>query len=341
MTNHLKTLLLITLIIFSSQKLHNLKELNNPRSKSSDLGSHFSTNPNGQRGKEKTIIIDGTPLGWEPSMKIAQGIANNDPRVFCHWSMHEIAIDDYALYAAYDDDNLYLMWEMINLSDVVANEDFPISQGRLSIYNLPIFIYLNVHGTGNHGTVVGGKTLWDSGITIEEKVDTIIALSTNGCNGPFIYHYNSNLDAFPTETEDKGAASGIKLMWSMGILDTKVYGIKAVGSDNRKVDMDFDDSSQWIDFYSETNHRKDLDMTYEMSVPLKKLGITKEDLVNKGIGIIKVSTFGTSGMDSLPYDKSMSDNAHKPYSKDPSTSMEKEDEDHITCKLARIGGPAL
>ena len=49
---------------------------------------------------------------------------------------------------------------------------------------------------------------------------------------------------------------------------------------------------------------------------------------------------GTSGMDSLPYDKSMSNNAHIPYSKDSSTSHEKEDDDHITCKLARIGGDA-
>ena len=45
-------------------------------------------------------------------------------------------------------------------------------------------------------------------------------------------------------------------------------------------------------------------------------------------------------MNSLPYDKSMSDNAHLPYSADPSTSKEKEDKDHITCKLARIGGDA-
>ena len=79
-----------------------------------DLGSHFATNPNNQYGKEKTITIDGTTSGWELDMKIAQNIANNDPRVFAHWSMHEIAIDDYALFAAYDDDYLYLMWEMIN-----------------------------------------------------------------------------------------------------------------------------------------------------------------------------------------------------------------------------------
>ena len=71
--------------------------------------------------------------------------------------MHEIAIDDYALYAAYDDDYLYLMWEMINMSDVVVNEDFPKSQGNLWIYNLPIFIFLSTEkGRGNGGKMVGG-----------------------------------------------------------------------------------------------------------------------------------------------------------------------------------------
>ena len=304
-----------------------------------NLGSHFATNPNGQVGIEKTISIDGSPSDWDLSMKIAQNIANNDPRVFAHWSMHEIAIDDYALFAAYDDENLYLMWEMINVSDVVAGEDFPISQGNLWIYNLPIFIFLSCEkGKGNGGKMVGGGTIWGSGISLEEKVDTIIAISTNGANGPFIYHYDEAQDAFPTETDDKGANSGITLKWGNGILDTEVFGLKACGSDNRKNSMDYEDSSDWIDFYSATSHDKKLDMTYEMSIPLEKLGLTKDKIKSEGIGIIKVSTFGTSGMDCLPYDKSMSDNAEKPYSKDSSTSMEKEDEDHITCKLARIGG---
>lgn len=304
-----------------------------------DLGSHFATNPNGQVGIERTITIDGTPSDWDLSMKIAQNIANNDPRVFAHWSMHEIAIDDYALYAAYDDKNLYLMWEMINMSDVIANEDFPKSQGNLWIYNLPIFIFISTEkGKGNGGKMADGGSIWGSGITLEENVDTIIACSTNGANGPFIYHYDEEIGAFPTETEDKGINSGIALKWGNGILDSEVFGLKACGSDNRNIDMDFSDSSEWIDFYSETQHDKELDMTYEMSIPLEKLGLTKDKIIKDGIGIIKVSTFGTSGMNSLPYDKSMSDNAEKPYSKDSSTSMEKEDEDHITCKLARIGG---
>ena len=306
-----------------------------------DLGSHFATNPNNQYGKEKTIIVDGTKSGWELDMKIAQNIANNDPRVFAHWSMHEMAIDDYALFAAYDDEYLYLMWEMTNMSDVVAHEDYPISQGNLWINNLPIFIFLSVQpGRGNGGRMVGGGTIWNSGISLEEKVDTIIACSTNASNGPFIYHYDESLGAFPTETSDKYAESGITLKFSNGILDTQVFGLKECGSDNRRVSMDYDESSNWIDFYKDTNHNKNLDMTYEMRIPLAKLGINKEHIKKNGIGIIKVSTFGTSGMDSLPYDKSMSDNAHLPYSGDSSTSKEKEDLDHITCKLARIGGDA-
>ena len=306
-----------------------------------ELGSHFATNPNNQYGKEKTITVDGTKSGWELDMKIAQNIANNDPRVFAHWSMHEMAIDDYALFAAYDDEYLYLMWEMTNMSDVVANEDYPISQGNLWINNLPIFIFLSVQkDRGNGGKMVGGGTIWNSGISLEEKVDTIIACSTNSSNGPFIYHYDESLGAFPTETKDKYAESGITLKFSNGILDTQVFGLKECGSDNRKVSMDYSESSNWIDFYSQTNHNKNLDMTYEMKIPLAKLGIDKEHIKKNGIGIIKVSTFGTSGMDSLPYDKSMSDNAHLPYSGDSSTSKEKEDLDHITCKLARIGGDA-
>ena len=188
--------------------------------------------------------------------------------------------------------------------------------------------------------MVGGGTIWNSGITLEEKVDTIIAISTNGSNGPFIYHYDESLGAFPTETDDKYIDSGITLKYFNGILDTQVYGLKECGSDNRVIAMDYDDSSNWIDFYSQTSHDKSKDMTYEMSIPLSKLGIDKNYIKSNGIGIIKVSTFGTSGMDSLPYDKSMSDNADQPYSKDSSTSKEKEDEDHITCKLARIGGDA-
>lgn len=61
-------------------------------------------------------------------MIIAQGAANDDPRVYMDAAMHEIPVDLYALYGCYDDNNLYLMWEMTNVQDVVAPEaDYPLS----------------------------------------------------------------------------------------------------------------------------------------------------------------------------------------------------------------------
>lgn len=71
------------------------------------LTGKYSTNPNNQYGVRKTISVDGDKSDWESSMLIAQGTANGDPRVYRPGSMYEIAMDDYALYAAWDNDNLY------------------------------------------------------------------------------------------------------------------------------------------------------------------------------------------------------------------------------------------
>ena len=301
------------------------------------IGGNYATNPNGGYGKRKTITVDGDKSDWENSMLIAQGVANDDPRVYAHWSMHEKAIDDYAMYAAWDDTNLYIMYEMANVQDVVApGEDFPMSQGNLWIDNIPTFIYINT-GSGNftHNEVAGG-TLWATGTTIDANSDHVIAYSTNATNGPFIYTANDQGLLEPDVLVMKGAATGIKIEWGNGkTLSGKLMGIPKAGTDNKRVAGDCVDATL-SDFYT-LGHSAKLDMFYEMSIPLKNLDITASDIESNGIGIMQVSTFGTSGMDCLPYDLSMSDNATKPYSKDSSTSAEKEDEDHITVPFARIG----
>ena len=43
--------------------------------------SYYSTNKTGF-GKEKTITVDGAISDWDSSMLIAQGTANDDPRVY-------------------------------------------------------------------------------------------------------------------------------------------------------------------------------------------------------------------------------------------------------------------
>lgn len=306
-------------------------------STSAAIGGNYATNPNNGYGKRKAITVDGDKSDWDSSMLISQGVANDDPRVYAHWSMHEIAIDDYAMYAAWDDANLYVMYEMANVQDVVApGEDFPMTQGNLWIYNLPVFMYLYT-GSDNitHGETADG-TLWATGTTLDAHADHVIAYSTNASNGPFIYTANDDGQLMPDDLVTAGAQSGINIKWGNGkTLSGKLMGIPKAGTDNGRKTGDTVDATL-TDFYTK-GHKASMDMFYEVSIPLKNLGISAADIENNGIGIMKVSTFGTSGMDCLPYDLSMSDNAAKPYSMDASSSAEKEDEDHITVPMARIG----
>ena len=300
------------------------------------VGGNYATNPNGGVGKRKTITVDGDKSDWDSSMLIAQGVANDDPRVYAHWSMHEKAMDDYAMYAAWDNTNLYIMYEMANASDVAAGEDFPISQGNLWIDNIPAFIYIYT-GEGNvtHNETAGG-TLWETGTTIDANSDHVIAYSTNASNGPFIYTANDDGKLEPDVLVKRGADTGISIKWGNGkTLSGKLMGLPKAGTDNHRVAGDCVDA-ELIDLYT-VGHNAKLDMFYEISIPLKNLDISASDIESNGIGIMQVSTFGTSGMDCLPYDLSMADNAAKPYSKDSSTSAEKEDEDHITVPMARVG----
>ena len=301
------------------------------------LDGYFSTNPNGQVGKEAKITIDGSISDWDSSMLIAQGVANDDPRVYRPNSMYEIAMDDYALYAAWDDSNLYLMWEMANVQDAVApNDTYPISQGNLWINNMPVFLYISTDPSiEGHGNVVGGSTVWDSGITLDPYVDTVVAFSTNGSNGPFVYKANDEGEIVYNETRQ----SSIQLDWGNEVISTELWGIdEGYGEWNNRIPGDvLDESSAWIDFYKDPEHSKSIDMFYEMAIPFDVLGISASELTSNGIGLIKVSTFGTSGMNSLPADPSMWDNAHLDYSGQEPNSREKEDADNITVPLARIG----
>ena len=308
-----------------------------------NLDAQYQTNPNGA-GVKKTITVDGDISDWDESMIIAQGAANDDPRVYMEAAMHEIPVDLYALYGCYDDNNLYLMWEMTNVQDVVAPEaDYPLSNNGVLFpnYNMPFFIGINTNNAstriGNHCKTTAGGTLWDSGITCESPVNKVVVFSTNNTNGPFIYGGSSaGLNALE---EVAYKETGIVVKYGMGILSKTIKGIKECygESQNRLVGDMTKGTSTYVDFNTLGHESSKYDFHYEISIPLAKLGVTAAEVASKGLGVMLVSTFGTSGMDSLPYDTSMSDNADQPYSKDPSTTHEKEDADNITVPFAYIG----
>ncbi|KAB8288003.1 alpha-amylase [Bifidobacterium ramosum] len=316
------------------------------------LASQYQTKTNATK---KTITVDGKTNDWDSSMIIAQDAANDDPRVYRPNSMYEVPIDLYTLYGTYDDDNLYLMWEMTNVQDVVApNDNYPLSQGTLfNTMNVPFFFAFD---TGDSATRIGksaqlttGGTLWDSGITWQNKLNKVLAISTNGANGPWIYGgdndgLNANAQYGPaanakTETEK----SGIVFKYGTGILSSEVNGIDgAYGTNNGRVpgDMKAGTNAKWVNFNEKGHDSSTMDFHYEMSIPLSELGTDAATIAKSGIGVQLVATMGKSGMDALPYDLAVNDNADLDDSagSQENNSFEKSDLDNFTVNFARIGG---
>lgn len=309
----------------------------------STLASQYKTNATGF-GVNKTISVDGSLSDWDSSMIIAQGAANDDPRVYRENSMYEVGVDLYALYGAYDDSNLYLMWEMTNVQDIVApNDNYPLSQGTLwQTQEFPFFLAVDTgksaDAIGNNGSLQTGGTIWNSGVTIRNSFNRFISINTKGGNGPWVYGGNST-GLNKVEMLD-ATTSKIKMKFGKGIISKEVKGIdKAYGSYNGRVVGDVsNDSAAWVNFNTKGHNSADYDFFYELSIPLSELGITKSDVTSNGVGVLLVGTMGLSGLDCLPYDTAMNDNANLPDTKSQeNNSYEKSDADFITTKFAYVG----
>lgn len=327
------------------------------------LGGYYATNPNLQLGKEKTITVDGDPGDWDSSMIVAQGVANDDARVYMPSSIHERAWDDYALYAAWDDENLYFMWEMANVSAILGGDSiFSAQKPNGSPWNpgAPVFLALSIDpeksGSGKAketdkvtGNVVYSDYVWgstkDGGMTYGTHIDTIIAFDTANTNGGSAiikldddgyFNYDTSIP-IGRLNNNPGTPNqnGFQIAWDYGTLSKTLLGINGYGGERTLGDT-YSLSSNWIDFF-EVGYTADRGFIYEVAIPLANLDIDKTYLEENGIGVMKISTMGTSGLNSLPMDPSMLDNADVEYSYDPSTSHEKEDVDHITVPLARVG----
>ena len=314
-----------------------------PTPTTGDLASYYKTNPNGY-GQKKTV---SSYEDFTLSDIIAQGAANDDPRVYRPNSMYEVPIDLYALYAAYDDNNLYLGWDMTNVQDVVApNDNYPLSQGILyQTMNVPFMLLFDTKDGGGNGTTdASGSTIWDTGITYPSIVNRVVMCSTNAANGPYVYENNGSLI---NATEIYNATtSGINFKVSnfgLGIKPSAVYGINgAYGTNNGRVvgDMksDNESSAAWVDFNTLGHNSSTLDFHYYMAIPLSTLGTSASQIESRGLGIMLVATMGKSGMDCLPYDLSMNDNADQADTESQEfNSLEKSDADNITVSFAYLG----
>lgn len=303
---------------------------------------YYKTNPNNQVGKAATITLDGAPTEWTADMIIAQGVANDDPRIFR--GSHEGPVYDlYALYAAWDDSNLYLMWQFTNVTDVAdPAQGYPISDnGKPYQGDIPQSIAFDVDpAKGGNGTIDGTTGgIWGMKHTFgNNNVDRIALFSSKpGVGVPAMFKLNAN-NAFDYTAANvlKFVDAGISFKYADGFKPTTLMGINDNGNSGNYTPADLSDTSRYVDFLTLT-HSKTQDTTYEMKIPLTALGITRAQLESNGIGVMLLTTFGVSPIGSLPQDAATLDNAMEPYSADASSSKEKEDADVLTAPFARIG----
>lgn len=332
-------------------------------------GGYYGTNPEMQLGRYKTISVDGDLSDWDSSMIIAQGVANDDPRVYMPSSMHEQPWDAYALYSAWDDDNLYFLLEMANTTYITSPEDnFAASnEARPWRNSIPMYLALSIDpakqatgkavGTNKDGSVYTNPFVWgctngtakDGGTGFTTHIDTLVAFDSNNSNGgasifkadtkdtdgTYMFNYDTRIPIGVTSFQAQDNKNGFKIKYANGTKSTSIFGINAPKG-SRVLGDNLDMNSNWVDFFDE-GYKNSYGFVYEIAVPLNTLGIDRSYIETQGIGAMQILTYGTSGMDTLPHDPSMLDQANLEYSYDPSTSHEKEDIDNITVPLARIG----
>lgn len=299
------------------------------------LGGNYATNPNGQAGKNATIA---SAADFTADMLIAQGVANDDPRIFR--GSHEGPVyDSYALYGAWDDTNIYLGWQFTNVTDVVdPAQGYPISDnGKPYNGDIPQMLALHVgSGHAGNGVLDTGGYVWGIDVGYETPIDTLICFSSKPGGGAPALFKTSEDGTFSYDTCVGLDEAGISYQYEDGFFGSTLTGIKGNGYDGYEPSMLISDSANWTDFLNE-GHSTTQDTFYTMTIPMESLGITKAQLEQNGIGVMHISTFGASGIGSIPMDMTMLDSATEEYSQDASTSAEKEDTDLITVPLAKLG----
>lgn len=303
---------------------------------------YYATNPQGKVGTQKTITIDGKFDDWSSDMLIAQGAAWD---IANHYKGgHEnCVLDTYALFASWDNDNLYVAWQMVNTTDTWARSgDGPLSDGG-RVLDVPLILALDVDpsSTSMSNKNTDGNPIWGQkmGLEFDQHVDRLFYMSGKpGLGTPAMF---TAVDAKGNTNYTTGckifSSNGIEYKMAEGNVCDSIYGLN-YSEDTADV---YDSAADWIDYKtfkgSSGAHDTKYDSFYEMKIPFSTLGVDANYIKNNGIGAMLVATRGESGLDCVPFDDTMLDNALDSYSSDASTSAEKDDVDVITSSFARIG----
>ncbi|MNU66754.1 Alpha-amylase precursor [compost metagenome] len=287
----------------------------------------YSTNPSLGKRISTPITIDGVNSGeWTDDMLIAIDMAGDDPRTLgSNWSMHETPMDLSHLWAAWDNEYLYLAWQYVDVTDIVDPANAGSAGGTpIRSMDMPQTIAFDtIRGAGATNDMWkknGNKPLW-GGLDLP---DYQFNIASNMFHSGYISRAVNGL--FPVDDAGvnykTGAAAGITVKFAKGKGYTTLWGVKDAD--------DVKDSSKLVN-YMALGHDSNRDTFYEAKIPLSALG--NPDIENEGIGVM-LSQGEFSPMDTLPNDPATSDTPGVSESNSP---KEWSDIDLLTVPFARVG----
>lgn len=305
-------------------------------------GSYYWTNKDNHLGTNRTVNVTGHPASnamsnWTAEDQVAQGVARDVCQAIR--GKHERPIiDSYAVYASYDANNLYIGVQYVyTIWDLYGDGKLP---GECRPYNMDgrLMLAFDLDPSVSHnGVMADGNTIWDSDgkyNMFDNGADAFFLCSTKpGVGTPGFFKPNASGKISYSDPTSCISNHGVRYGYANGLLShiTQIWGQKDFEYDPEALKGD----TGFVDLIGETDRSSHT--FYEFTFPLSTLGVTESYIKNNGIGFIVIDTYGQGAVGSTPYDPTCFDNADVAYSKDKSTSKEKEDTDVFTCDFIRVG----
>jgi len=285
----------------------------------------YSMNPTLGEYRSAGITIDGDNTGgeWTTNMLIALDVANDDPRTLSdNWTTHEAPLDLTHLWACWDDDNLYIAWQFVDITDVIDGNNAGSGDTISGNDGILIWMVLDTKSGGCPNDMWSKQNTWSGPDTPDHMIYMAGSLWQS-----FISHESGG--EFPVDTNGYSSCTdaGISIDVGARLVPSSVWG--PYDCDNRYT------SDQHGDFVTQGHWNTSRDSFYEMKIPLTELGLTRASLEANGLGI-QVGAGSLSSMDCIPNDDATTDT---PGVEVYNSSFEWTDSDEFTTGFARVAQP--
>jgi hypothetical protein len=229
-------------------------------------------------------------------MLIALDMANDDPRSLgSNWTMHEAPVDFTHAWAAWDDNHLYIAYQLADITDLIDPANAGSALGGKITNNQGILVWIASDTIPNAGGSVdmwaknNGQPLW----TGNNKPD--YQIYTRGdlwAGARYISKWLPALNRWAGDGELNStyftfAGANITVAKGDTNIASSLWGVPDADQRNNTGSM-----------VNYIGHNKSRDSFYEFKIPLASLGLIRAQLEANGIGVM----IG-SALDTIPHDE--------------------------------------